>query len=148
MTGQSGNEISSTSTEREAGTPAKRVLVVEDNLMNMELFEAILSIHGYEVCCMYNAEEALQIIKTLKPDVVLLDIALPGLDGLSALRLLRADAETRDLPIIIVSAHSLLTDERAAREAGCSEYLTKPISSEHLLAAVKHFANLSETTQL
>ena len=135
-------------TREVSGPRAKRILVVEDNLMNMELFEAILSMDGYDVCCVYDAEEALRIVKTIKPDVVLLDIALPGLDGLSALRFLRADDDTRDLPVIIVSAHSLLTDERAAREAGCSEYLTKPISSQQLLAAVKHFAGSSETAQL
>jgi len=115
------------------------ILVVEDNVLNMELFMEILGLKGYDVNGVSSAEEAMISIKPLQPNLILLDIALPGLDGLSALRLLKADVETSHIPVVVVSAHSLLTDERAAREAGCSEYLTKPISSEALLSTVASF---------
>ena len=116
-----------------------KILIVEDNLLNMELFMEILELKGYEVHPFYNAEEALEKMKPINPNLILLDIALPGLDGLSALRILKADPETAEIPVVVVSAHSLLTDERAAREAGCSEYLTKPISGSALLITVSEF---------
>lgn len=122
---------------RERRSP--RILVVEDNLLNMELFEELLRLHGYDVRGVYSAEDALAIVGSLQPDLILLDIALPGLDGLAALRLLKADPAVRHIPVVVVSAHSLLTDERAAREAGCSDYLTKPISTQQLLTVAQRY---------
>jgi CheY-like chemotaxis protein len=117
----------------------RTILAVEDNYLNMELFLEILDLEGYTVHPVYDAEEALKVVCGLQPDLILLDIALPGMDGLTALRLLKADPETRNIPIVVVSAHSMLTDEKAAREAGCSEYLTKPISTGALLATVAEY---------
>jgi CheY-like chemotaxis protein len=115
------------------------VLVVEDNPVNLELVEAVLDREGYEVISAASAEEALKRLERLRPDLVLLDIQLPGLDGLGLTRLLKANPATVEIPVVALSAHARLEDRQAALEAGCVEYISKPIDTRALpaqLAAV------------
>ena len=115
------------------------VLVVEDNAVNLELVEAVLEREGYHVISAVSAEEALGRLERFRPHLVLLDIQLPGLDGLGLTRLLKANPQTAGIPIVALSAHARHEDRRAALEAGCVEYIAKPIDTRALpaqLAAV------------
>lgn len=108
------------------------VLVVEDNPVNLELVEAVLDREGYEVISAVSAEEALKRLERLRPDLVLLDIQLPGLDGLGLTRLLKANPATVEIPIVALTAHARPEDRQAALDAGCVEYISKPIDTRTL----------------
>ena len=114
----------------------KRILVVEDNLVNLELVTDLLEADGFIVCQAHTAEEGLRAARELAPDLILMDLSLPGLDGLAATRALRADPATRHLTIIALTAHAMKGDEAIARRAGCDGYLTKPIDTRTLAAKV------------
>ena len=108
------------------------VLVVEDNPVNLELVEAILDRAGYQIVAAASAEEALERLRGLRPHLVLLDIQLPGLDGLGLMRLLKANPETAGIPVVALSAHARPEDRQAALAAGCVEYIAKPIDTRTL----------------
>jgi len=108
------------------------VLVVEDNAVNLELVEAVLDRDGFQVVSAISAEAAMDRLKLLRPDLILLDIQLPGLDGLELTRLLKADPASAAIPIVALSAHARLEDRQAALDAGCVEYISKPIDTRTL----------------
>lgn len=114
----------------------KKLLLVEDNELNRELALQILE-DVYEVTCAENGEEALAAVARERPDVVLMDLSMPVMDGWEATRRLRADEATRDLPVIAVSAHAIQHEIERAREAGCDGFVTKPLDDEELLAAIE-----------
>jgi signal transduction histidine kinase/ActR/RegA family two-component response regulator len=103
------------------------ILVVEDNPINMKLVRDILKANGYRVAESTTGEEALDALKFIRPDLILMDIQLPGMDGLRAARLLRENPETRDIPVVALTAHVMKGDEVRAKEAGCAGYIPKPI---------------------
>ena len=103
------------------------ILVVEDNPINMKLVRDILQSNGYRVVESTTGEEALDALKFIHPNLILMDIQLPGMDGLRATRLLRGNPETRDIPVIALTAHVMKGDEIRAKEAGCAGYIPKPI---------------------
>ncbi|OLC53811.1 MAG: hypothetical protein AUH92_05195 [Acidobacteria bacterium 13_1_40CM_4_69_4] len=103
------------------------ILVVEDNPINMKLVRDILKANGYRVAESTTGEEALDALKFIHPNLILMDIQLPGMDGLRAARLLRDNPETRDIPVIALTAHVMKGDEIRAKEAGCDGYIPKPI---------------------
>jgi CheY-like chemotaxis protein len=105
------------------------VLLVEDNTMNRKLFRDILEMQ-FEVLEAPTAEKALEILQTSRPDLILLDMQLPGMDGLTLARRLKADPQQADLPIIGLSAHAMARDIEQARSAGCIDYITKPITDD------------------
>jgi CheY-like chemotaxis protein len=105
------------------------VLLVEDNTMNRKLFRDILEIQ-FEVLEARTAEMALEILETSRPDLILLDMQLPGMDGLTLARRLKADPQHADVPIIGLSAHAMARDIEEARSAGCIDYITKPITDD------------------
>jgi two-component system, cell cycle response regulator DivK len=115
---------------------ASRILLVEDHPLNRELAEAILMRAGYEVLVAPDGETGLATAHSAHPDVILMDIELPGLDGLEATRRLKADATTREIPVLALTAYAMRGDEERARAAGCDGYLTKPIDRQTLLDAV------------
>ncbi len=117
----------------------KRILVVEDNLLNLELVTDLLEAADFLVCPAHTAEEALRSARELSPDLVLMDLSLPGLDGLAATRALRADFATHHLTIIALTAHAMKGDEALALSAGCDGYLTKPIDTRTFAAKVAAF---------
>jgi two-component system cell cycle response regulator DivK len=117
-------------------TQRARLLLVEDHPLNRELAEAILVRAGYEVLVVPNGESALAAVRGEHPDLILMDIELPGLDGLEVTRRLKADAALRDIPVLALTAYAMRGDEQRCRAAGCDGYLTKPIDRMTLLDAV------------
>jgi len=112
--------------------PRKRILVVEDNPMNMELVHNVLEAHGYEVWQATSAAEALERLKRVKPDLILMDIQLPGLDGLALTKQLKQEPVARDIPVVAVTAHAMKGDRERIMEAGCCGYIQKPIDINEL----------------
>lgn len=111
---------------------ADRVLVIDDNPINLKLVAYLVSAQGYTVETAGDAAAALAAIATHRPCVILMDLQLPGTDGIALTRQLKADPSTRDIPIIAVTAYAMKGDEQRAREAGCDEYVTKPIDTRTL----------------
>jgi len=111
----------------DGGRQGELVLVVEDNPINLKLVRDILKAQGYRVAESTTGEEALDALKFIRPDLILMDIQLPGMDGLRAARLLRDNPETRDIPVVALTAHVMRGDEVKAKEAGCAGYIPKPI---------------------
>ena len=110
------------------------ILAVDDHVANLKLLEAILSRHGYTVRSAINAAEALRLITEEKPRAILMDIALPGMDGYELTRKLKADPQTRDIVVVAVTAYAMKGDREKALAAGCDEYLSKPIDTKELRA--------------
>lgn len=109
-----------------------RILIVDDNPVNLKLARNVLEIEGYTVDAAVDAEDALVYLGTHSPALILMDIALPGMDGLALTRKLKADPRWRAIPVIALTAFAMLTDERQARDAGCDGYITKPIDTRQL----------------
>jgi CheY-like chemotaxis protein len=105
------------------------VLLVEDHPMNRKLFRDILEIQ-FQVESAGSAEEAQQLLLAGLPDLILMDMQLPGMDGLTFIRLLKADPRTAEIPIVGLSAHAMDRDIHLARSAGCIDYITKPITDD------------------
>lgn len=116
-----------------------RVLVVEDEPLNREIAEIILTSHGHEVVAVENGQQAIDLCLTQGEsfDVILMDVLMPVLDGLEATRRLKADARTRETPIICVSAKASGTDRGAGLAAGCDTYLNKPYKRKDLMDTIQ-----------
>jgi CheY-like chemotaxis protein len=102
------------------------ILIVDDSPSNLKLARVVLEGEGYDVHTAADAEEALRLMQTLRPRVILTDLRLPGTDGLALTRRLKAQASTKDIAILVVTGCALDGDEARAREAGCDGYITKP----------------------
>ncbi|HZG42710.1 MAG TPA: response regulator [Longimicrobium sp.] len=113
-----------------------RVLLVEDNPDNYEIFRTILEHFGYAVHHAWTAEEGLEMVSAVLPRVILMDIGLPGMDGVSATRILKSDPATAGIPVLAITAHALTEDRQRALEAGFDAYLTKPIEPREVVAEV------------
>lgn len=105
------------------------ILLVEDHPMNRKLVRDIL-LFQFEVEEAVSAEAALDLLQSQRPDLILMDIQLPGMDGLTLTRQLKSDPQTTDIPIVALSAHAMARDIALAREAGCVDYITKPITDD------------------
>lgn len=112
-----------------AGIP---VLVVDDNPINLKLVRVLLAMEGYEVRTATDAEEALAVLAGFRPRVVLMDIQLPGMDGLELTRRLKNDPMTSHISVIAITAFAMKGDEERARAAGCDDYIAKPIDTRAL----------------
>jgi CheY-like chemotaxis protein len=108
---------------------SEKILVVEDNPMNMELATDLLEIAGYAVIQAGTAEEGVSLAKAQTPDLILMDVRLPGMDGLAATSLLKQDPATRHIPVFALTAQAMKGDQEKALEAGCNGYITKPIDT-------------------
>jgi CheY-like chemotaxis protein len=115
------------------------ILVVEDNPMNMKLARATLERAGFVVHGAIDAQAALTALETLRPQLILMDVQLPGMDGLQLTRLIKATPGTAGIVIVAVTAAAMKGDERRAREAGCDGYLTKPIDVRNFARQVAAF---------
>jgi CheY-like chemotaxis protein len=118
---------------------AYKILVVDDEPTIVRLMEFILARQGHEMLVAVNGQEALEHIRAHAPDLVLLDIMMPRIDGYEVARALRADPATADLPIIMLSAKAQEEDIRKGVEVGVDEYITKPFSPEHLVHVVADY---------
>src|SRR4051794_39928712 len=113
------------------------ILVVEDNLTNMKLSTFLLESADYTVLAATSAEMALTLARDARPDLILMDIHLPGMDGLQATALLKADQATRAIPVIALTALAMKGDEERILAAGCDGYIAKPLDYKAFLAEVK-----------
>lgn len=116
-----------------------RVLVIEDNRTNMELTVLLLEMAGYIVISATDAETGLDMVRKERPDLVLMDVQLPGMDGLQATAILKHDQTTRSIPVVALSALAMKGDEGRIRAAGCDGYLAKPVRYKELWATVANF---------
>jgi two-component system cell cycle response regulator DivK len=118
---------------------SKKILVVEDQEDNRQILRDLLSSAGYEMSEAENGVEALAAVARQRPDLILMDIQLPIMDGYEATRRIKSDPKTRAIPIIVVTSYALSGDETKAREVGCDAYVTKPYSPRALLAKIREF---------
>ncbi len=118
---------------------SKRILVVEDQEDNRQIIRDMLAGTGYEIIEAENGEQALAAIAKARPDLILMDIQLPVMDGYTATRRIKADPALRSIPIIAVTSYALSGEEKKAREAGCDDYIPKPYSPRELLAKVRQY---------
>jgi two-component system cell cycle response regulator DivK len=112
------------------------VLVVEDNPVNMRLVRLLLRTHGYAVQEAAAGQEALALLRVHRPDAILLDMQLPGMDGFTLAAMLKSDAQTRAIPLIAVTAFAMKGDAERIMAAGCDAYLSKPIDDAELLEVI------------
>jgi two-component system cell cycle response regulator DivK len=112
------------------------VLIVDDNPVNMKLARVVLTADGYDVRTAFDGEEALAILKEFRPRVILMDVQLPGIDGLELTRRLKAAPETSGIIIIALTAYAMKGDEEKARAAGCDGYIAKPFDTRTLGATI------------
>lgn len=107
----------------------RRILVVEDNEANQMLARAVLELEGYEVDIAGSGPEAMERVQQATPDLILMDIQLPGEDGLTVTRLLKAQSGTSSIPVVALTAHAMRGDREQALQAGCVGYISKPIDT-------------------
>lgn len=117
----------------------EKILIIEDNPMNMDLAVDLLEFAGFNVVQAETAEKGIALAKAELPDIILMDISLPGMDGLTAARILKADDLTKEIPVIATTAHAMKGDEEKAMAAGCNGYLTKPINTKTFSGTVGGF---------
>jgi len=118
---------------------SKRILVVEDQPDNRKILRDVFARTDYEIIETENGEEALTAIAKAQPDLILMDIQLPIMDGYTATRRIKSDPALRSIPIIAVTSYALSGEEKKAREAGCDDYIPKPYSPRELLAKVRQY---------
>jgi two-component system, cell cycle response regulator DivK len=117
-----------------------KILLVEDNEMNRDMLSRRLSRRGHEVLLAATGEQGLQLAGAHDPDVILMDVGLPGIDGWETTRRLKRMPVTARIPVVALTAHALDQDRELAREAGCDEYETKPIDFTRLLLKIEELA--------
>jgi len=118
---------------------SKRILVVEDHADNRRIIRDMLASTDYEITEAETGEEALAAIAKQRPDLILMDIQLPTMDGYTATSRIKANPALRSIPIIAVTSYALSGEEKKARAAGCDDYVPKPFSPRQLLARIRHF---------
>ena len=116
-----------------------KILLVEDNEMNRDMLSRRLERKGFEVIIAVDGQQGLDAVNQNRPDLILLDMSLPVLDGWEAARQLKADPKTKEIPIIGLSAHAMAGDREKAMKAGCDDYDTKPVELPRLLDKISGF---------
>ena len=114
-----------------------KILLVEDNEMNRDMLSRRLIRRGYEVAIAIDGQQGLAMAQSETPDLILMDMSLPLIDGWEATRTLKGAVETKDIPVIALTAHAMSTDRDKAMEAGCDDYDTKPIELPRLLGKIE-----------
>ena len=123
---------------------AQKILIVEDNPANMVLAVYLLKTEGYEVIQAEMAEKGIDLAKKELPDLILMDIGLPGMDGLEATRILRKDPKFKDIPIVAMTSHAMKGDEAKILNAGCSGHISKPINTREFAKQVGRYLEESK----
>ena len=118
-------------------TAMTKIMLVEDNEMNRDMLSRRLQRKGYEVVIACNGKEALDLVVSERPDLILMDLSLPEMDGWEATRRLKADNVTKSIPLIVLTAHALKTDREGAFEVGCDDFDVKPIDFQRLLTKIE-----------
>ncbi len=114
-----------------------RILLVEDNEMNRDMLSRRLTRNGYEIIIAVNGQEGVDMAMAQKPDLILMDMSLPVMDGWEATRQVKADPATRAIPVIALTAHAMMQDREKAMAAGCDDFDTKPVELPRLLEKIK-----------
>ena len=122
-------------------SPKKRILIVDDSPTARMWQQLLLSHEQYATLTAHDGAEGIEVARRERPDLILLDVSMPGMDGFEACRALRAAPETKDIPILIVTTHSEMENVLAGFEAGCNEYLTKPLERTEYLVKVRSYLN-------
>lgn len=120
-----------------------RILIIEDNPANMKLAAILLEGEGYETLRAEDAEAGLRLAREAIPDLILLDVHLPGMDGLAAARLLKGDPRTREIRIVALTALAMSGDREKTEAAGCDDYISKPFHHQEFLRVVDYWLNPS-----
>ena len=123
-----------------------RILVVEDNMKNLKLLRDVLQHFGYRVFEAMTGEDGVRMAREITPDLILMDLQLPGIDGAEALRRIRAETATRSVPVVAVTAFAMSGDRQQALDAGFSGYVEKPISVRSLPRQVQDFLTLGQVS--
>lgn len=114
-----------------------KVLLVEDNEMNRDMLSRRLARNGYEVVMAVDGQQAVTMAASENPDIILMDMSLPVIDGWEATRRVKADPATQKIPVIALTAHAMAEDESKARNAGCDDFDTKPVDIQRLIGKMK-----------
>ncbi|HPE60663.1 MAG: response regulator [Thiothrix sp.] len=120
---------------------AKHVLIIDDSLTETRVLKAVLERHGYKVSTACNGQEGIEVAQSYQPDLILMDVVMPLLNGFQATRQLSRNEQTRDIPIIVCSSKSAQTDRLWAMRQGAREYLVKPVKVRQLLEVVEKHIN-------
>jgi CheY-like chemotaxis protein len=116
----------------------KTILVIEDNAMNMKLMRAVLKVGQYRMIETGDAENGLRLAREERPDLILMDIQLPGMDGLSATRLIKTDPDLKDIPVLAMTGYAMEDEKRKAMDVGFAGYIVKPFHVNELLETISH----------
>jgi two-component system, cell cycle response regulator DivK len=119
----------------------RTVLIVEDDPDTQFIYERFLSHHGFHVVLGVTGEEGVRLARHERPDVILMDISIPGIDGWEASRRIKSDPLTAEIPIIVVTAHAFPEDRARAEALGCARFLTKPCDPVHILETIRESMN-------
>lgn len=117
-----------------------KILLVEDNEMNRDMLSRRLIRKGYEIAIAVDGAEAVVLARRLLPDLILMDMSLPVIDGWEATRQIKADVNTKGIPVIALTAHAMAEDQQRAMDAGCDDYDTKPIELARLISKIEAFS--------
>jgi CheY-like chemotaxis protein len=126
-------------TPPDAMAEAQRILLVEDNEDNLAVYRAILQYAGYEVLEARDGVAGVEEARAGRPDLILMDISIPKIDGFEATRILKMDPETRAIPIVALTAHAMDEDRERAREVGCDGFLAKPVEPRRVVREIERF---------
>lgn len=119
----------------------KTVLVIEDNALNMKLVRSLLGIGNYDILEAEDAEQGIPMAIEYKPDLILMDIQLPGMDGIDATKIIKADPAIKHIPVIALTSYAMDGDDKRAIQAGCDGYITKPIDTHGFLKILTAYLN-------
>jgi CheY-like chemotaxis protein len=123
----------------------RSILIIEDNPSNLKLAKIVLEKEGYKVLTAEAAEDGIEILKDVHPDMILMDLQLPHMDGLQLTSLLKRNPETQDIIIIALTAYAMSGDEMKALSSGCDGYITKPFDTRTLAATIESYFNRTES---
>jgi two-component system cell cycle response regulator DivK len=120
------------------GEAMPKVLLIEDNEMNRDMLSRRLARRGFQVVCAVDGQQGVGLTRSEKPDIILMDMSLPVMDGWEATRRIKSEDATRDVPVIGLTSHAMSGDREKAIEAGCDDYDTKPVDFDRLLEKIEH----------
>jgi CheY-like chemotaxis protein len=119
----------------------RKILVVEDNALNMKLMRGIFKLGQYEIVEAPDAETGIGLARKERPFLILMDIQLPGMDGLQATRIIKSEPDIRDIPVIALTGFAMPTDHKMAMEAGCDDTITKPVDVNQVLELISKYSD-------
>jgi two-component system, cell cycle response regulator DivK len=120
------------------GEAMTKVLLVEDNEMNRDMLSRRLTRCGFQVVCAVDGQQGVDLARSENPDIILMDMSLPVMDGWEATRRIKSDGATHNVPVIALTSHAMCGDREKAIEAGCDDYDTKPVDLDRLLEMIEH----------